>query len=70
VVRSALRRLLPLTFGLGVYQINVLLSRLFTSYLPAGPQSHFYYAQRLVEIPQGMFAVAISSASLPVLSDL
>src|SRR5690606_16649325 len=33
-------------------------------------QSYIWYGQRLVEIPQGMFALAIAGASLPTLSDL
>ncbi|MFW6050495.1 MAG: murein biosynthesis integral membrane protein MurJ [Myxococcota bacterium] len=69
-VRKALRLMVPLLAGLGVYQLNVMLSRLFASFLPAGAQSYLYYAQRLVEIPQGMFALAIASATLPTLSDL
>lgn len=67
-VRKAFRLLLPLTLGLGIYQLNVMMSRLFTSYLPEGAMSYLYYAQRLVEIPQGMFGVAIASAALPELA--
>jgi putative peptidoglycan lipid II flippase len=69
-VRRALALLGPLAIGLGIYQVNVMLSRLFTSYLPSGAQSYLYYGQRLVEIPQGMFALAIASAALPTLADL
>jgi putative peptidoglycan lipid II flippase len=69
-VRKAFRLLLPLTLGLGIYQLNVMMSRLFTSYLPDGAMSYLYYAQRLVEIPQGMFGVAIASAALPTLAAL
>lgn len=69
-VRKAFRLLLPLTLGLGIYQLNVMMSRLFASFLPEGAMSFLYYAQRLVEIPQGMFGVAIASAALPMLADL
>ncbi len=69
-VRKALRLMVPLLAGLGVYQVNVMLSRLFASFLPEGSQSFIYYGQRVVEIPQGMFAFAIASAALPTLSDL
>jgi putative peptidoglycan lipid II flippase len=69
-VRDALARLGPLALGLGIYQVNVMLARLLTSYLPSGSQSYLYYGQRLVEIPQGMFALAIASAALPTLADL
>jgi putative peptidoglycan lipid II flippase len=64
-VRRALWLLAPLLLGLGVYQLNVAISRQFLSHLPDGSMSYLYYAQRLVEIPQGMFALAIGSAALP-----
>lgn len=67
-VRKVLRLMAPLMLGVGIYQINILLSRLFASYLPAGSQSFLYYGQRLVEIPQGMFALAVASATLPTLA--
>jgi len=69
-VRKALSKLAPLMFGVGVYQVNLILSRLFASYLPEGAQSYLYYGQRLVDIPQGMFALAIASATLPSLAQL
>jgi putative peptidoglycan lipid II flippase len=61
--------MVPLLAGLGVYQVNVLLSRLFASFLAEGAQSFLYYGQRIVEIPQGMFAFAIATATLPTLAD-
>ena len=69
-VKKAFRLMVPLLAGLGVYQVNVMLSRLFASFLPEGAQSFIYYGQRVVEIPQGMFAFAIATAVLPTLSDL
>lgn len=69
-VRKAFALMVPLLASLGVYQLNILLSRLFASFLPEGSQSFLYYAQRLVEIPQGVFAFAIASAALPTLSVL
>lgn len=68
-VRKCGRLMVPLLAGLGVYQLNVLLSRLLASFLPTGSVSYLYYGQRLAEIPQGMFALAIASAALPSLSD-
>ncbi len=69
-VRQGLARMAPLLVGTGIYQLNILLSRLLASLLPEGSQSYLYYGQRLVEIPQGMLAVAVASASLPTLSRL
>jgi putative peptidoglycan lipid II flippase len=69
-VRKAMRLLAPLLLSLGVYQLNLIFSRQFASYLGRGPVSWLWYAQRLVEIPQGMFALAIASAALPSLSEI
>lgn len=69
-VRRALALMGPLVLGLGVYQLNMLLSRLFASFLPEGSQSYLSYGQRIIEIPQGMFALAIATATLPTLAKL
>jgi putative peptidoglycan lipid II flippase len=67
-VRKTLLLMVPLVLGSGIYQLNIMLSRLFASYLPTGSQSFLYYAQRLVEIPQSLFALAVASATLPSLA--
>jgi putative peptidoglycan lipid II flippase len=69
-VKRALSLMAPLVLGLGVYQLNMMLSRLFASFLPAGSQSYLNYGQRVIEVPQGMFALAIASAALPTLARL
>lgn len=69
-VRRAMLLLVPLLVGLGVYQLNVIASRQLASYLPRGSISWLFYGQRLVEIPQGMFALAIGSAALPTLAQM
>lgn len=69
-VRKSLALMVPLLLGTGINQVNVLLGRLFASFLAAGSQSYLYYGQRVVEIPQGMFAIAVASAALPSLAAL
>lgn len=69
-VRDSLGRMVPLIAGSGVYQINILLSRLLASLLPAGSLSFLYYGQRLIEIPLGMLTLAVASAALPSLARL
>ena len=69
-VRRSLALMGPLALGLGVYQLNMLFSRLGASYLPAGSPSYLSYGQRVIEIPQGMFALAVASAALPTLARL
>lgn len=68
-VRRATALLGPVTLGLGVYQLNLMLSRTLASWLPEGSQSYLWFSQRLVEIPQGVFAIAFATALLPTLSD-
>ncbi|HXN32972.1 MAG TPA: murein biosynthesis integral membrane protein MurJ [Polyangiaceae bacterium] len=69
-VRTILRRIAPLTLGIGVYYIDLVLSRRFLSGLGVGAQSYFSWAMRLCDFPQGIFAMALSTAALPSLSAL
>lgn len=68
-VRQAFLRLLPMLAGLGVYQLNIILSRRFAYSLPSGAITYLFLSQRLVEIPQGVFALAIGSAALPSIAE-
>ncbi len=62
--------MLPTVFGSAVYQINVLVSTMFASLLPAGSVAFLWYAERLFEFPLGVFAVALSTAALPSFATL
>lgn len=68
-VRKTLKLLGPLVLGLGVYQINLILSRQIASFLPEGAQSFVYYASRVVDLPLGVFSLAIGTAALPSLAE-
>lgn len=68
-IREVRRMMLPSVFGSAVYQINVLVITLFASFLPGGSVSYLWYADRITELPLGIFAVAIATATLPTLSD-
>jgi putative peptidoglycan lipid II flippase len=67
-VREMLRRIGPMTIGLGIYYVDLVLSRRFLSELGDGAQSYFSWASRLCDLPQGIFVMAISSATLPSLA--
>ena len=69
-IRDIARRMAPMTFGIGVYYIDLILSRRFLSELGTGAQSYFSWALRLCDFPQGIFVMAISTAALPSLSTL
>ncbi len=58
----------PAVFGAAVHQINILAGTLLASLLPDGSISYLYYADRLVEFPLGIFAIAMATAALPTLS--
>ncbi|MCD6272591.1 MAG: murein biosynthesis integral membrane protein MurJ [Deltaproteobacteria bacterium] len=60
--------MLPAIFGAAVYQINILIGTLLASLLPEGSVSYLYYADRLVQFPLGIFAIATATAVLPSLS--
>lgn len=60
--------MLPAVFGSAIYQLNQFIGTLLASFLPEGSISWLYYADRLVEFPLGVFAIAISTAALPSLS--
>lgn len=69
-VRIMLARIVPVTFGIGVYYIDLVLSRRFLSEFGEGAQSYFSWAMRLCDFPQGIFVMALSTASLPSLAGL
>lgn len=60
--------MLPAVFGAAVYQINIFVATLLASLLPEGSVSYLYYADRLVQFPLGIFAIATATAVLPSLS--
>jgi len=59
---------LPMMFGAAVYQLNIFISNILASFLQTGSISYLYYASRLFEFPQGIFAVSIAVAALPAMS--
>ena len=60
--------ILPIILGGAVYQINIVVGTLLGSLLNEGSVTHLYFADRLVQFPLGIFAIAASTAILPTLS--
>lgn len=58
----------PAIFGSAVYQINTLVITLLASIQSEGSISYLYYADRLVQFPLGIFALAAATALLPSIS--
>jgi putative peptidoglycan lipid II flippase len=68
-VRRFLKVLAPALFGLGVYQVNIIVLRQLASWLPEGHMTYYYNADRLAQFAFGVFGVAIATAALPALSE-
>jgi len=60
--------MIPVIFGGAVYQINTLVDQLLGSLLQQGSITVLYFADRLVQFPLGLFAIATGTAVLPSLA--
>lgn len=68
-LRRLLARMGPAVIGVAAYQLNVLVIRQIASALPEGQLSCYHFASRLEEFALGVFAVSVSIAALPTLSE-
>ena len=69
LLSSFFNRLLPAIFAAGIYQINILVDTIFASFLPAGSPTWLYLSERIIQLPLGMFGVAVAVVSLPNISE-
>ena len=60
--------MLPAVIAASAVQINVMVNSIFASYLGDGPVSWLSYAFRLMQLPLGVFGVAIATVTLPLVS--
>jgi putative peptidoglycan lipid II flippase len=67
-VKKIMALMAPALFGVSVSQINLLLDTVLASLLETGSVTWLYYSDRLVELPLGVFAIAIGTVILPSLS--
>ena len=65
---QVLRNVIPGIFSFAVRQFSMLIDTVIASFLSGGAISYLYYANRLVQLPLGIFAVGISQVLLPRLS--
>ena len=63
-----IKLMLPAVIGLSATQINIFINTNFASSCIEGSVSWLNYAFRLVQLPIGLFGVAISIAALPLLA--
>ena len=67
-VRRILRLMGPGVFGSSVAQVNLMFDTVVASFLVTGSVSWLYYADRLMEFPLGVLAIAFATVILPRLS--
>jgi len=66
-VRRVARLMVPAAAGVGIYQINVLVSTVFASQAE-GWIAALYYADRLMEVALGVYAISVATVVLPVMA--
>jgi putative peptidoglycan lipid II flippase len=69
-VKRILMLMAPALFGVSVSQLNLLLDSVIATMLGDGAVSWLFYSDRLVELPLGVFGVAIATVIMPGLSRL
>ncbi len=67
-VRRIMRLMVPTLFGSSVAQINLLLDTVVVSLLITRSQTWLYQSTRFLELPLGVFGVALGTVILPALS--
>jgi putative peptidoglycan lipid II flippase len=68
-VRGIFANLLPIFLGTAVNQIYLAINRYFASGLSEGSISALNYAGKLMNLPMGIFVLAVASAIFPTLSE-
>ncbi len=67
-VRKVWRLMLPVILGLALPQVSTIIGRMYAGSLGDGPVSAFMYANKLMQVPLGVFAQATAIALLPIMS--
>jgi len=69
-IQNVARLMLPRFFGIGIGQINLFVDTYFStaSKMPEGSLTALYYADRVMELVLGGYAIAVATAILPMMS--
>jgi len=67
-VREIARLMAPGLFGVAIYQINIYVSRLLAFSVSDEAAAVLFYANRLTELPIGVFAIAVATVIYPLLA--
>jgi putative peptidoglycan lipid II flippase len=69
-VKRVLWLMLPAVIAASAVQINVMVNSIFASYLGDGAVSWLSYAFRLMQLPLGIFGVAVATVTLPAVAKI
>ncbi len=69
-VRRMFKLILPGVYAASAGQINILVGTILCAQLTIGTVSWFYYADRLIQLPMALLAIALQTVLLPNLSRL
>ena len=69
-VRRVLKLIVPGVYAASAGQINILVGTILCAQLTVGTVSWFYYADRIIQLPMALLAVALQTILLPNLSRL
>lgn len=69
-VKRVLWLMLPAVIAASAVQVNVMVNSIFASYLGDGAVSWLAYAFRLMQLPLGIFGVAVATVTLPAVSKI
>jgi len=67
-VRKVFYLILPIMIGVSLNQVNILVDRILASGLVEGSIASLNYAFKLMNLPLGLFVLAISTASFPTMT--
>ncbi len=67
-VQEIIALMVPGLFGTAIYQINILVSRFLAFSLTVSAATMMFYANRLMELPIGVFAIAVSTVVYPLIA--
>ena len=70
VIKRMMKDVLPIALGVAVTQVYFFFNRIFASYLPAeGSISALNFANKLMNLPVGIFVAAVAAVIYPALSE-
>ncbi|MEE3003064.1 MAG: murein biosynthesis integral membrane protein MurJ [Pseudomonadota bacterium] len=67
-VKAILKLMGAALFGVSVVQLGLMIQTFLASFLPSGSISWLYYAERLLQLPLALIAIAVATVILPPLA--